>query len=107
MTSRLTQPRSSARVHPLRAPGSGVLVVNALLAIALMYRLRWKMGLVCAVVPFVASFHVVERLLKRNRRYQALDAVIPRARLKAQAPALVLELRSVADATGLRGGSVR
>ena len=68
--------------------------------------LRWWVSLALTFVVFLAYWHVSAWLLRRSTRYVELDRVITPFRFANAPPSFILELRKVADTTGLRGGSV-
>jgi len=72
----------------------------------LTFTVGWKIALGVTIVVFVSFFHVRERVLKRNDRYQRLDKVIPAFRRQNEEPLFVFELRSITNPNGLKGGSV-
>jgi hypothetical protein len=72
----------------------------------LAFPLGWKIALGVTAVVFVSFFHVRERVLKRNARYQRLDKIVPAFRRENEEPLFVFELRSIADPGRLKGGSV-
>jgi len=81
-------------------------LLTLLLFPILAFALGWKIALGVTIVVFLSFFHVRERVLKRNARYQRLDKIIPAFRRENEEPLFVFELRSVANPNGLKGGSV-
>jgi hypothetical protein len=68
--------------------------------------LRWWIALAIALVVFFAYWHISAWLIRRSARYVELERVITPFRFAHAPPSFILELRAVADTTGLRGGSV-
>lgn len=64
----------------------------------LSFPLGWKVALPVTAVVFLSFFPALERLLKRNARYQRLHTVVPVFRLQNQDPMLVAVTVQVADA---------
>ena len=59
----------------------------------LSYPFGWKVALPITVVAFLGFFPLLQWGLKRNPRYQRLDAVIPIHRIQQGDPTYVFELR--------------
>jgi hypothetical protein len=72
----------------------------------LSFPLGWKLALPITAVAHLGLFHVRDWLLRRNARYRRLNEVVPAFRIENQDPVLVLELRSVRDPEGLKGGTL-
>ena len=68
--------------------------------------LRWWYALAITLVVFFSYWHVGAWLMRRSARYAELERVITSFRLAHTPPTFILELRTVADTAGLRGGSV-
>ena len=67
--------------------------LTLLLFPVLSYPLGWMIALPITVVVFLAFFPLREWALKRNARYQRLDAIIPIHRIQQADPTHVFELR--------------
>ena len=67
--------------------------LTLLLFPVLSYPLGWKVALPITVVVFLAFFPLLQWLLKRNTRYQRLNAIIPIHRIQQADPTHVFELR--------------
>jgi hypothetical protein len=67
----------------------------------------WRIALAITAAVFLSFFPLREWSLKRNARYQRLNAIIPRVRLEHEDPTFVFELTRVAAVSGLKGMSVR
>jgi len=81
-------------------------VATLLLFPLLTVWLRWWYALAITLVVFFSYWHVGAWLMRRSARYVDLERVITPFRLAHTPPTFILELRTVADTTGLRGGSV-
>lgn len=85
------------------AAGALTLLLFPLLAIVI----DWRIALAMTVAVFLSFFPLREWILKRNARYQRLNAIIPSIRLEQADPTFVLELTRVAAVSGLKGMSVK
>ena len=68
--------------------------LTLLLFPVLAYPFGWKVALPITVVAFFAFFPLLQWGLKRNPRYQRLNAIIPIHRIQHGDPTYVFELRS-------------
>ena len=75
------------------------------------YPLGWKIALAATLVLALASYHLsyerVRRTVEGDARWKRLNRLVGQAWQRAQPPSFILELRSVGDRGGLKGGSVR
>jgi hypothetical protein len=75
------------------AAGALTLLLFPILAVAI----DWRIALAITAAVFLSFFPLRERILKRNARYQRLNAIIPRTRLEQADPTFVLELTRLTD----------
>ena len=83
--------------------GALTLLLFPLLAVVI----DWRIALPITVAVFLSFFPLRAWILKRNARYQRLDAIIPRTALEHEDPGFVFELTRVTDVSGLKGMSVK
>jgi hypothetical protein len=73
--------------------GCVVGALTLLLFPLLSYPLGWRVALPITIVAFLAFFPLLQWALKRNPRYQRLNAIIPIHRIQQANPTYVFELR--------------
>ena len=90
---RLVSPADIKYYDSVNQRGCVAGALTLLLFPILWYPLGWKIALPITVVVFLGFFPLREQVLKRNARYQRLDAIIPIHRIQHADPTHVFELR--------------